>query len=69
MGRICGFQWKDDKKDRRKGHVDMKNKRRIFAWMLCLVLLGAASPMRVNAEDEQQSEEIVLYPSSLVKSQ
>ena len=39
----------------------MKNKRRIFAWMLCLVLLGAASPMRVNAEDEQQSEEIVLY--------
>ena len=39
----------------------MKNKRRIFAWMLCLVLLGAASPMRVNAEDEQQSEGIVLY--------
>ena len=61
MESICGFQWKDDKKDRRKGHVDMKNKRRIFAWMLCLVLLGAASPMRVNAEDEQQSEEIVLY--------
>ena len=61
MGSICGFQWKDDKKDRRKGHVDMKNKRRIFAWMLCLVLLGAASPMRVNAEDEQQSEGIVLY--------
>ena len=29
--------------------------------MLCLVLLGAASPMRVNAEDEQQSEGIVLY--------
>ena len=39
----------------------MKNKKRIFAWMLCLVLLGAASPMRVNAEDEQQSEGIVLY--------
>lgn len=29
--------------------------------MLCLMLLGAASPMRVNAEDEQQSEGIVLY--------
>lgn len=39
----------------------MKNKKRIFAWMLCLALLGTAAPLRVNAEDAQQSgEEIVL---------
>ena len=36
----------------------MKNKKRMWAWMLCLMMLGAAVPNRVHAEDAPQSRVI-----------